>query len=138
MSTNKFKIRFQSVNDTMDQFKNDWKAIEKGSRPSKLVAGTTPCLIMEYAMFAKIFSPERLRIIDTIQSRHPASVSELADLLGREQANVHRDVHYLAELGILELKRVKEEGKAEVVQPEFNWNGFDIEMGNSSNEDKAA
>lgn len=138
MSKKKFKIRFQSVNDTMTQFEDDWKAIEKGGKPSKLVSGIPPYLIMEYAMFSKIFSPERLRIIDTIQGRHPASVSELAEILGREQANVHRDVHYLAELGILELKRLKEEGKAEVVQPEFNWGGFEIEMGHSKKEDEAA
>jgi len=122
----------------MNQFEDDWKAIEKGGKASKLVVGSVPCLMMEYGMFSKIFSPERLRIIDTIQVRHPSSVSELAEILGREQANVHRDVHYLAELGILELKRVKEEGKAEAVQPEFKWGGFEIEMGNIKKEDEAA
>ncbi len=138
MNTKKFKIRFQSVGDTLNQFENDWKAIEKGAKPSKLVAGESPYLMMEYAMFPKIFSSERLRIIDTIQAKRPNSVSELAEILEREQANVHRDVHYLAELGILELKRVKGEGKAEVVQPVFNWSGFEIEMGNTKKEDEAA
>jgi predicted transcriptional regulator len=127
MRAKKFKIRLQPMKHTLDQFKEDWKAIEKGSAP-KLVAKEPVLLFSDLGMVSKVLSQERLRLIQMIREKHPASVSELAVMLGRAQANVHRDVHYLAELGILELKRIKEEGKPEAVQPEFNWSGFDIEM----------
>ena len=50
-------------------------------------------------------------------------------LLDRAQANVHKDVHYLARLGILDLKRIKIPGKkTETVQPRCRWSGFDIDL----------
>jgi predicted transcriptional regulator len=128
MSKKKFKIRFQSIGESLGDFKRDWKDLEKCGKPSRLVASGEPTLMLDYAMFPKIFSSERLRIIHTIRESKPDSVSALASTLGREQANVHRDVHFLAELGILELTRVKEEGKPETVRPEFKWSGFDIDM----------
>ena len=138
MNASKFKIKFQKIDQTFGDFKEDWKTIEKGGKPSKLGTSGEPLLMMDYSMFPKVFSTERLRIIHTIQEKHPVSVSELAEILGREQANVHRDVHFLAELGILELTRVKEDGKQEAVRPEFNWAGFDIEMESKKEGDEAA
>ncbi len=134
----KFRIRLQTLDQTFRDFKNDWKKIEKRSKPAKLASTDEPLVMMDHSMFTKIFSPERLRIIHTIQEKHPTSVSELASMLDREQANVHRDVHFLAELGILDLKRIKEEGKQEAVVPEFNWAGFDIEMESKKEGDEAA
>lgn len=137
MSARKFKIRFQPLYQTFSDFKNDWKAVGKGKKPSKLGASDAPLLMVDYSMFPKIFSTERLRIIHTIQDKRPASVSELAEILGREQANVHRDVHFLAGLGILELARIKEQGKPEAVRPEFHWDGFEIEMESKKKGDEA-
>lgn len=124
----KFKIRVQTLGQTFEDFKSDWKAIGKGQKPSRLGAKKEPLIMVDHAMFAKIFSPERLKIIHTIQEKRPKSVTDLAEILNREQPNVHRDVHFLADLGILELTRIKSEGKTEVVRPDFNWAGFDIEM----------
>jgi predicted transcriptional regulator len=138
MNTKKFRIRFQMLDQSFGDFKEDWKAVEKGKKPSKLVSSEASLLMMDYSMFPKVFSTERLRVIHTIQERRPASVSELAEMLEREQANVHRDVHFLAELGILELTRVKEEGKPESVRPDFHWAGFDIEMERKKKGDEAA
>ena len=128
MSKKKFRIRFQTLDETLEDFKKDWKELEKGRKPSRLVTSEEPMLMLDHSMFPKVFSSERLRIIQTIREKSPNSVSALASLLGREQANVHRDVHFLADLGILELIRIKEEGKPEIVRPEFKWSGFDIDM----------
>lgn len=128
MRKKKFRIKLQTLDESFQDFKSDWKSIEKGQKPSRLIASDEPVLMLDHAMFAKVFSSERLRVIQTIRTKKPSSVSALAVLLEREQANVHRDVHFLAELGILELSRIKEEGKPESVRPEFKWSGFDIEV----------
>jgi len=125
MKAKKFKIRLQTLGQTLDQFEDDWHAIEKGKKP-KLTGAVL--YFADLGMVSKVLSQERLRLIQMIREKKPRSVNELAGLLERAQANVHRDVHYLAELGILELTRIKEDGKAEVVRPEFKWSGFDIEM----------
>ena len=62
-------------------------------------------------MVSKVLSAERLRLIQMVQEKKPASVNQLATILGRAQSNVHKDVPYLAELGILELRKVGNEGR---------------------------
>jgi len=52
---------------------------------------------------------------------------QLAKLLDRSATNVKKDVDELAKLGILELKKVRTKNqKREALQPEYNWDGFDI------------
>ena len=126
MIAKKFKIRLQTLNSTLDQFESDWKNIGDGKKP--LLAEDAVLYFADLGMVSKVLSQERLRLIQMVREKSPTSVNELAHLLERAQANVHRDVHYLAELGILELKRIKVEGKAESVQPEFKWSGFDIDL----------
>lgn len=78
-------------------------------------------------MVPKVLSVERLKLLRAIKKDKPSSVNQLAKLLGRSQQNVHKDVHYLAELGIIDLKKTRKNGsKKESVQPEFKWAGFDV------------
>ena len=66
-------------------------------------------------------------MIQAIKDAKPESIYQLAKLLGRVQANVHKDVQELAGLGIIELKKVRKIGqKRESLHPEYNWDGFDI------------
>jgi len=138
MKTKKLKIRFQSIDETLDQFENDWKDIKNGMNPFRVIASNDFVLMMDYERFSKLFSTQRLRLIHMIQAKQPTSINQLAKFLKREQANVHRDVQFLSDLGILELKRNKTHGKHEVVRPEFNWSSIEIEIGNKKEIKKEA
>jgi len=126
MKLRKFKIKIQSG----DQFRNDvvktWKNLEKRTKSSEAEYD----LILSFpdlSWLSKILSPERLRIIQTIRDQKPESLYQLAKLLGRAAANVQKDVHALAEYGIVELKKTRKKGqKRESLHPEYNWDGFDI------------
>jgi predicted transcriptional regulator len=130
MKVRKFKIRIlkpgeSGMKSAMRGFVAAWKAAEKSSlreNPYDLVL-TFP----DMSGLAKIFSPERLRLIMTVRDQKPESIYRLAKLLARAPSNVKKDVDELAELGVLELKkrRTKEQGRR-AVQPEYNWDGFDI------------
>lgn len=63
----------------------------------------------------------------TVRDQKPESIYRLAKLLDRAPGNVKKDVDELAAFGILQLKtkRTKEQGR-EAIQPEYNWDGFDI------------
>jgi predicted transcriptional regulator len=124
----KFKIRLQSPKTTLDEFEKTWKLIAAGKGKSGLEENELVLYFSDLSMISKVLSPERLRLIQTVQEKKPESVNQLAILLGRAQANVHKDVHYLKELGILELKKRRQRGKTESVQPRFTWAGFDIEL----------
>ncbi len=74
----------------------------------------------------KCLTEERLRILKTIKRTHPHSIYELAKLLKRDTKNVSDDVSYLAEIGLIELKKTKE-GR-EKVMPIVNYDKILLEI----------
>ena len=127
MKAQKFKIKLQSPKTSLDEFEKSWELIASGKKAEQ--DEDMVLYFSDLAMVSKVLSAERLRLIQMVQEKKPASVNQLATLLGRAQANVHKDVHYLAELGILELRKVHKGGrKTDAVQPRFKWAGFEIEL----------
>jgi predicted transcriptional regulator len=120
-----FKIKIQSMGEMWRDVEKSWKLTSEGKTkhwPDELTLSFD-----DLSMVAKVLSKERLRLLQIVKEKKPASVNQLAILLGRSQQNVHKDVHYLAELGILDLKKNRKKGsKKEAVQPEFHWDGFAI------------
>ena len=125
MKTRKFKIIIQTPKKTLDDAEKTFKLMAAGKNRDKKVS-LTLCF-SDFSMIAKVLSAERLKLLRTVREQKPTSVNQLAKLLGRSQQNVHKDVHYLASLGIVDLKRSRKNGsKKESIQPEFNWDGFDV------------
>ena len=130
MKLRKFKIKIKGAHvapgrTIMEDFKEAWKLAEKGrldDQPYDLVI-----IFPDISYLSKIFSPERLRLIMVIRESKPESVYQLAKILERQLRNVQKDVHELAELGIIQLKKTRKKGqKREYFHPEYNWDGFDI------------
>ena len=71
----------------------------------------------------KILTPARLRLIRTIRKKNPKSISILAKLLGRDRANVYRDLKYLEGLGLISLKKHKME-----TTPIFDFEKIHVEI----------
>jgi predicted transcriptional regulator len=119
MKARKFRIKIQSLEDFKGDFIKNWKAAERGFELEKdyeLVLS-----FQDSSSLARVFSPERIRIIQTVQEKKPASIRELARLLKRAQPNVQKDVQDLASLGIIELKKSKLKGqKQESLRPSLS------------------
>lgn len=128
MKAKRFKIRLQTPAQTLDEFEKTWELISSRKKHDIEQDDDLVLYFTDLSMVSKVLSPERLRLIQVIQERRPESVNQLASMLGRAQANVHKDVHYLSELGILELKRVKKAKGPDSVQPKCRWTGFDIDL----------
>lgn len=125
MKIRKFKIVIQLPKRTLDDAEKTFKLMA-GKKIRAKEDSLTLCF-SDFSMVSKVLSAERLKLLRAIKKDKPSSVNQLAKLLGRSQQNVHKDVHYLAELGIIELKKTRKNGsKKESVQPEFNWDGFDV------------
>lgn len=125
MKAKKFKIKIQSLEDFKGDFGRAWRAAERGKEwdpDYDLVLS-----FQDVSSLSRVFSPERLRIIQTVRKKAPASIRELARLLDRSQPNVQKDVQDLADLGILELKRTKSSGqRQESLKPHCPWDEFDV------------
>lgn len=125
MKARKFKIKIQSLVDFKNDFKKSWRAARQGKSLENeydLVLSFS-----DIASLARVFSPQRVRLIQTVKNETPSSIRSLARLLKRAQPNVQRDVQDLAELGILVLKKTKKTGnKREALIPSCPWDEFDI------------
>jgi len=61
-------------------------------------------LIMTPHIFAKVFSPERIRLILYVKKNKENNIYKLAKELGRPYEGVHRDIKYLEGIGIIKIK----------------------------------
>jgi predicted transcriptional regulator len=59
----------------------------------------------DWNTLARIISPPRLEILAAIPSSQPRSISALAKMLGRDFKNVQADVHFLASIGLIDLRK---------------------------------
>lgn len=124
MRARKFKIKIQKFEQSGESFIKTWKLAEKNKNIKTeydLVLG-----FPDLSWISKVLSPERVRIIQAVRDKKPESIRQLSKILGRAQPNVQKDVQELADLGIIELKKMKKTGNRESIQPEYNWDGFDI------------
>ena len=75
----------------------------------------------------KVLTEERLRILKIIKKYHPGSIYELAKILKRDTKNVSDDVHYLAELALIEIEKGKSNGR-EKTTPVVNYDKILLEI----------
>ena len=68
------------------------------SEPHKIVSRTTEDI-------GKILTRERIRLLYVIREKKPESISELARILDRKESNVHNDLTFLEGIGLLEIKK---------------------------------
>ncbi|MDD5434043.1 MAG: hypothetical protein PH343_01305 [Nitrospira sp.] len=97
-------IRIKSLEEILDEAKGVMTAIGKGEKVEKHKGVS----FADIDTMQKILTKERLRILKTIKHKNPKSIYELAKILGRDIKNTYNDVQYLADMGFIELKKVKE------------------------------
>jgi predicted transcriptional regulator len=76
-------------------------------------------------VLGKVLSPRRLEILARIPVVKPKSIASLARTLGRDFKNVHADVTFLADLGLIELKA---EGKRKTLVPVARFAGIEVDL----------
>ncbi len=85
---------------------------------------TNKIVVPSLDMARKILSPERLKLLATIEERHPQSVYELAKMLSRDRRNVVKDLDYLASIGLVKLSKERKTRKLTI--PTINFNRINI------------
>lgn len=101
-------IGIKSTEEVLNRAKDVMERLERGEQVKK----TKPGIYFEnLEVMRKAITHERMKILKVIKEKHPASIYELAKLLNRNLKNVSDDVHYLAELGLIELEKGKSNGR---------------------------
>ena len=72
-------------------------------------------------------SKQRLELLWKIKSLRPESVYELANTLKKSQPYIQKEVNFLAEKGLITIKKSKTDGRNRV-KPEVNYQVLSFEM----------
>jgi len=122
MRVRDIKISIKSDEDIFKEVKGVWEKIEKGEKVKKhegISFGSIDDM-------RKVLTEERLRILKTIKKEHPQSIYELAKMIHRDIKNTFDDVQFLAQAGLVELKKTK--NGREKTTPLVNYNRILLEI----------
>jgi predicted transcriptional regulator len=93
------KVRI--VVEQHEALNNRWLEALKGKVRSP--RGVEIISVGSWEVLAKILAAPRLQILTSIPQLKPKSTAHLARLLKRDFKNIHADVRFLADLGLIEL-----------------------------------
>jgi len=122
MRVRDIKISIKSDEDIFKEVKGIWGKIERGEKVKKHEGISFESI----ESMRKILTEERLRIIKTIKKEHPQSIYELAKMIHRDIKNTFNDVQFLAQAGLVELKKTK--NGREKTTPLVNYNRILLEI----------
>jgi len=81
--------------------------------------------VSSWEVLGRVLSPPRLQILSLIPSLKPKSISALAKKLGKDFKNVHTDVKFLADLGLIDLR---ETGTRKTLVPVAKYDGIEFAL----------
>jgi len=122
MKVKNIKIAIKSDKELFNEIKEVWNKLEKGEKVKKHEGISFANL----DVMRKVLTEERLRILKVIKKEHPSSIYALAKILERDIKNTFDDVQYLAEVGLIELKKSKV-GR-EKITPVVNYDKILLEI----------
>jgi predicted transcriptional regulator len=105
MRVKNIKVAIKSEKELFSEVKEVWGKLERGEKVKKHQA---ICFESLDAIMRKVLTEERLKIVKAIRKNHPASIYELAKVLRRDVKNTFDDVQFLAQAGLVELKKTKD------------------------------
>jgi predicted transcriptional regulator len=122
MRVRDIRISIKTKEDLFKEIKEVWGKVEKREDVKKHEGIS----FENIEAMRKILSEERVRILKTIKKERPKSIYELAKFLNRDIKNTFDDVRFLAQIGLIELKKTKE-GREKTV-PKVNYDRILLEI----------
>ncbi len=104
MKVKNIKIAMKSEDELFQEVKNVWDKTEKGEKLKKHEG----LYFENLEAMRKVLTENRLRMLKVIRQEHPSSIYELAKFLKRDVKNTFDDIHFLADIGLIELRKTKE------------------------------
>jgi predicted transcriptional regulator len=98
------RIAIRGEKELFEEVKEVWGKLERGEKVKKRQA----IYFESLDAMRKVLTEERLKIVKAIRKNHPASIYELAKILRRDVKNTFDDVQFLAQAGLVELKKAKD------------------------------
>jgi predicted transcriptional regulator len=123
MKVKNIRLEIQDEAEFVSEVKRDLKKIAKGEN----VKNRSTLSFESLKAMRMFITDERLKILKVVRKYHPESIYELAKILKRDTKNVSDDVHYLSELGLLDIKESKGDGRKKTT-PVVNYQKIMVEI----------
>ncbi|HAK87579.1 MAG TPA: ArsR family transcriptional regulator [Nitrospiraceae bacterium] len=122
MKVKNVRLEIQAEDEFISEIKRDLKKIAKGES----VKNRSTLSFESMKAMRGFITDERLRILRTIKKYSPESIYELAKILKRDTKNVSDDIHFLSDLGLIEIKKSKDGRKK--TTPKVNYQKILVEI----------
>ncbi len=116
MKVKKIDIGIKSLKESLKDFADTWKKLEKGKRVRK----EEGIYFDSIDTMRSILTNNRLLILKTIREQNPNSIYELAKLLGRDLKNVNQDLKLLSDIGLVTLEKIEEDKKRVIPHVDYS------------------
>ena len=114
------KIIIKSVSE----IKREWKEAFQGKKRG--VQKDNELIFTGFETVAKIFSKNRIEVLKAIITEQPKSIYEISKIVNRDFKNVHSDVKFLEEIGLIELKNVGDPRGG--LMPVAKFSGIELDL----------
>ena len=104
MRVKNIKIAIKSEDELFKEVKETWEKVEKGEKMAKHEG----LYFENLEAMRKVLTENRLKILKIVKKEHPSSIYELAKMLKRDVKDTFDDIQFLANVGLVELKKTKE------------------------------
>jgi predicted transcriptional regulator len=122
MKVKNVRLEIQTEDEFIPEIKRDLKKIAKGES----VKNRSTLSFESMKAMRSFITDERLKIIRAIRKYNPESIYELAKILKRDTKNVSDDIHFLSDLGLIEIK-VSKDGRKKTT-PKVNYQKILVEI----------
>jgi predicted transcriptional regulator len=122
MKVKNIKIAIKGDKELFHEVKEAWGKLDKGEKVKKHEA----IYFESIDAMRKVLTEERLRILKIIKKDRPTSIYELAKILRRNVKNTFGDVQFLAQAGLVQLRKTKDI-RAKTT-PEVNYDRILLEI----------
>jgi predicted transcriptional regulator len=119
MKLKKARIIVESIEAVSERWAKALKGKVRSPKGVEIIS------IGSWEVLAKLLSPPRLQILTMIPQQKPKSIAHLARQLDRDFKNVHADVRFLADLGLIDLR---EEGARKTLVPIAKYSEIELPL----------
>ncbi|MDP3298290.1 MAG: helix-turn-helix domain-containing protein [Thermodesulfovibrionia bacterium] len=107
MKVKKIGIGIKGLKESLKDFAETWKKLEAGKKVKKQEG----IYFNSIDTMRAVLTNKRLQILKVIREQKPASVYELAKILGRDLKNVNQDLKLLSDIGLVTLEKTETDKK---------------------------
>jgi predicted transcriptional regulator len=119
MKLKKAIIKIKNISDVKDEMKRALRGEFVGIQKKNEI------IFLNFESAFKVFSKNKMQILQTVAQENPRSIYELAKFLEKDFKSVHTDIKYLVSIGLIELKETKDSRSA--LRPVAKFSGIEFE-----------